>query len=59
MICQFLSNVAFFIYGNVIFMIFSQQILSGKLLLVESNSSGGFKLKLVITYHLGFVVKIL
>ena len=41
---------------------FSQQILSGKLLLVVtseqiSNLSGKFKLKPIITYHLLFVVK--
>ena len=42
--------------------IFSQQMLSDRLLLViidrqKSNFSNKFKLKLIITYHLRFVVK--
>ena len=49
---------------NVIFTIFSQKILSSGLLLVviggqKSNLICGFKLKLIITYHIFFVVKIL
>ena len=50
---------------NVMFIIFSQQILCNKLLLVitdekkkKSNFSSEFKLELITTYHLAFVIKI-
>ena len=64
MICQFLSNVAFFIIIYLwkcivhdIFITISKWkvVISGQ----KSNSSGGFKLKLVTTYQLIFVVKVL
>ena len=46
------------------FITFSQQILSGKLLLTiidrqKNNFSGGFKLELVTTYPIEFVIKML
>ena len=51
-----------YIHNN--FTKFSQQILRGKLLLTitsewKNNFSGKFILKLVITYHLKFIVKVL
>ena len=62
MICQFLSNGAFifyFIWKCYVYDIFTTNskwkvIISGQ----KSNSSGGFKLNLVTTYHLRFVVKV-
>ena len=49
---------------NVISIIFSQQILSGMLLLViineqKSTLNDRFKLELITTYHIRFIVKIL
>ena len=61
MICQFLSNVAFiYLWKCIVHDIFTtiskwKVVISGQ----KSNSSGGFKLKLVTTYHLRFVVKVL
>ena len=51
-------------YVYNIFTIFSQQIVSGSLLLVvmseqKTNLSCEFKLELITTYHMWFVVKML
>ena len=52
------------ILSHNIFTILSQQMLSDRLLLVviggqRNNLSCGFKLELIITYYLWFVMKIL
>ena len=54
----------FFLLKNAMSTIFSQQILSNKLLLIvtnwyKSNLSYEFKLEQITTFHLEFVVKIL
>ena len=52
------------ILSHNIFTTLSEQILSDRLLLVvigrqRNNLSYGFKLELIITYHLWFIMKIL
>ena len=52
------------ILSHNIFTTLSEQMLSDKLLLVvigrqRNNLSYGFKLELIITYHLWFIMKIL
>ena len=65
MICQFLSNGAFFIFFlfflwkcNVYNIFTTNSKWKVVISRQKSNSCGGLKLKLVTTYHLRFVVKV-